>query len=637
MLDYTSPAAQVRVAGRSKLKLLTPVPYVGVLVGGAFVGYWETFSYFAPYDDTGFYIHSMRLFNEGHTLYDQVFTGYGPFLYELWAAVFGLAGRTLTSNSGGLAFVGLWLLTSLVLGVSCQRLTGRLAIGVIVQVLSFAVLNTMALEPMNANGVAVALFALALAVLSFLLPRRPRAALLTLGALVAALLLTKINIGGFAAIAVAYATVMALPALRRVRPLRWLAAIALVAVGPVVMTRNLTDGWAQRYAILAAAGALAVVLAADLPERSGISHPEDARRWVMWLLSGFAACAVLVVGIVLALGTSLGAFVQETVIVPTKLIHGYTSPLHAGAGVVLFAVGMVAAALIVRRLRARSSGTHRPGPLGAFGRILVALTMWFSILDHSLNFELAISLAWVAAIPSTRDAGGPRGRFVRLLLPSLAVLQALMAYPVAGAQLRFGSLLFVVCGAVCFADGWHDLEAWEAARGTADGIHRVRTTMGVIAALLAIVLAVQYVARPIESSRDIYADNQHLPIAGASRLRLPAAQVTTFTDITRLLRARCRSVITLPGMFSFNLWSRLPAPSGIAAEHFWNLFTHSEEQTALASARVAPGLCAVRSDGLAAVWDNGRPLPQKPLVRFIEREFTPIAQYESYVVAVRRI
>ncbi len=635
--------ASARVVNRRSLDRLAPLAYVIVLVGSAFAAYWAMFSEFAPYDDSGYFIHSIRLFSQGQPLYDRVFTDYGPFSYELWAAVFAIAGHTVSTDSGRLAVVGLWLLTSLVLGISCQRLTGRLALGVVVQALSFTVLIALNAEPMHASGVVCALFAATIALVSFVLPSRPRAAFLTLGALVAALGLTKVNIGGFAGIAVAYATVMALPALWRHDLLRWLAAAALVAVGPVLMWSNLTQQWAQNYAILAVAGGTALILVSDTSDATN-DVKEAASQWVVWLLTGFFACAAVVVGIVLALGTSLGALVRETVVVPMHQGNAFTLPISLTGDVIYWAVGAVAVAWVVRRMRARSGITHRPGLVGALGRVFAALGIWFSIVaadplnisPENANFALAIVLAWVAAIPSTRDDGSLQGRFARLFIPSLAVLQALMAYPVAGTQLMFGSLLFLVCGAICFADGWSDLEAWGSAQSIPDGALAPRTVMVALATALAVAFSFQYVERPMEFWGDAYATNPSLRIAGATRLHLPAARASALEQITALLRARCRSVITLPGLLSFNLWSGLPAPSGLTAEPFWHLLSASQELAALASARAATGLCAVRNDELAASWDNGKPPPQTPLVRFIDEEFTPIAQYEGYVVSVRR-
>jgi hypothetical protein len=634
----STPAARTGATAHFRLNPFVPLAYLAVLLGSAFAAYWAMFSQFAPYDDSGYFINSIRLFTDGQALYDRVWTDYGPFSYELWAAVFGLTGQTLTTDSGRLIVVGIWLVTSLLLGVSCQRLTGRLAIGVIVQIVSFNLLTALDKEPMHASGVVCVLLALIVAVVSFVLPGRPRAALLTLGALVAALTLTKVNVGGYAAIAVIYATVMTFPTLWRVTPLRWLAAAALVAIGPMLMAGNLSQRWTLEYATLAVAGGLSFVLVTDVAEDSADGDAESARRWMRWLLGGFGACAVLVIGIVLALGSSFSAFFQETVVTPLNQGHAFTVPINFNALYVVFGVGMIAVAWAIRRQRARSGREGQPELLGALGRILVALAIWLPIAlaRYRANFDLAITLAWVAAIPSTRDTDSLQSRFTRLFLPALAILQALVAYPVAGSQVKFGSLLFLVCGAVCFADGWSDLEAWGATTRTGYSARTLHRIMIGLAGTLAVALAFQSIVSPMRSFHKTYDAQPRLPIAGATRLHLPAAQVSALTHVTTLLRSRCKSVITLPGLLSFNLWSGRPAPSGLTAEPFWHLLSRAQERSALARAKVTPGLCAVRSNQLVAFWDSGTPLPQVPLVRFIEREFSPIARYRGYVVSVRR-
>jgi hypothetical protein len=649
--DITSPAhAPARSARRSgfdvshaQIEKLAPLVYLAVLLASAFAAYWAMFSEFASYDDSGFFIHSIRLFSEGRPLYNQVFTDYGPFSYEVWAAVFGLAGHTISTDSGRLAIVGLWLLTSLLLGVSSQRLTGRLTLGVIVQVLSFSVLTALNAEPMHASGMVCLLFAATVAVVSFVLPTRLRVAVFALGALVAALALTKINIGGFAAISVAYATVMALPSLQQIRALRWLAAAALVAVGPILMWPDLTQQWAQNYSIIAVAGTLAVVLTTELQRRGSSDDAAIAKRWLTWLIAGFALCAAIVVGVVLAAGTTLGAMWQEIVVLPTHQGTAFTLPISLSGDVVYWATGAVAAAWIARRLRATSPTANRPHVVGSVSRILASLAIWLSIVaadpldlsPENANFALAMVLAWVAAIPSTRDDGSRRTRFVRLFLPAFAVLEALQAYPVAGTQVMFGSLLLLVCGAVCFADGWADLEAWGANRDPFDGLRVPRTVMTATATALVVALAFAYVVRPLESWGNTYSGNSALPIPSATRLHLPASQVATFTQIVAVLQAHCDSLITLPGLLSFNLWSGLPAPSGLTAEPFWSLLSHTQERSALASAKAAPGLCAVHNEQLAENWDGGTPPPSTPLVSFIEHDFTPIGEYEGYVVSTR--
>jgi hypothetical protein len=143
------------------------------------------------------------------------------------------------------------------------------------------------------------------------------------------------------------------------------------------------------------------------------------------------------------------------------------------------------------------------------------------------------------------------------------------------------------------------------------------------------------VVNPARASRRLYNSEQPLPFAGATLLRLPGAEVRGYTNIVNTLRARCRSLITMPGMLSLNLWSGVPAPSGMTQEPWWAVLSPAQLRFALTRARAAKGLCLVRSDLLVAAWLVGRRLPQIPLVRFLEDDFSQIAQYGPYVIRIR--
>jgi hypothetical protein len=53
--------------------------------------------------------------------------------------------------------------------------------------------------------------------------------------------------------------------------------------------------------------------------------------------------------------------------------------------------------------------------------------------------------------------------------------------------------------------------------------------------------------------------------------------------------------------------------------------------------RVAPieDLCVIRHFGLVEFWRQGRPIPQRPLVRYIDERFTQVAVQGPFEVLVR--
>jgi hypothetical protein len=239
-------------------------------------------------------------------------------------------------------------------------------------------------------------------------------------------------------------------------------------------------------------------------------------------------------------------------------------------------------------------------------------------------------LAWVAALPSIRDMGTPRERLTRLLLPSVAILYCLLAYPVAGTQIRLSSILLVPCGGVCIADGWAELAAWEKAR---DGI--ATSLLPAMALALAIGTTFLYIVQPLAANRSQYRAGAALRVHGATRLHLPPAQGLPIDDVVALVRSRCRTLMSVPAMSSFNVWTGLPTPlPTIGAQPYWRELTYGQQVRLMRAAESSDRLCVVRNDGLVAVY-GGAPL-SSPIINYLSRDFRAIAQFPPYTVEVRR-
>ena len=73
-------------------------------------------------------------------------------------------------------------------------------------------------------------------------------------------------------------------------------------------------------------------------------------------------------------------------------------------------------------------------------------------------------LAWIVALPPAGPRPTPGMRFLRLMLPALAVAETLQAYPVPGSQLGIAAVSFVSVGALCLGDALTELRAWSEVR-----------------------------------------------------------------------------------------------------------------------------------------------------------------------------
>lgn len=604
-------------------------------------GYWLMFSQFAVYDDEGFFDYSVQLFASGHPMYNSVFSDYGPFYYLVFGGFFALIDHAVTTDAGRLIQLTLWILTTLGIGLIAHRLTGRLTVAVAALATTFALLNGATSEPMHASMLNDFMLMLMAATAVFGIPRRPDIALSVIGAIAAALLLIKINVGGYAIVGIAFAVVMAGGRLARFAPLRLSGIAAFTLVGPAVMAGKLNTEWARSYALLAVLSTLAITFVAG-PTRVGWTGRDGSERWPVLLIGGFVSALVVILAIVFALGTSPGELIDQILIVPSHQGSILVIPIVLGGQVIWWSLALAGLAWSWARLAGIGTAKGDQARLSdGLLRTVAGVAILLSLGDQSLFavspnavFSLAMPLAWVAALPSRRDPPGAAWRLTRLLIPSLAVTQALLAFPVAGTQLGYGSILLVLCGAMCLAEGWSELTAWNAR--VRAGAALAGPLLGTLFAVLAAGATWQYIIQPVWANRDQYSANTALKVKGATALRLSATQGGAIDRAVAQIRSHgCRTLISYPGMYSFDIWTGLPYVTALTGEQpYWRLLSYEQQFKVLQAAERSPGLCAIRNDALAATY-GGHP-ERSPVVKFIDKDFTPLAAANPYLVEVRR-
>ncbi|HWO46750.1 MAG TPA: hypothetical protein VNM41_01720, partial [Solirubrobacterales bacterium] len=236
-----------------------------------------------------------------------------------------------------------------------------------------------------------------------------------------------------------------------------------------------------------------------------------------------------------------------------------------------------------------------------------------------------LPFAWVALIPMPGDEGRDAG-FARLLLPPLAVLQALHAFPVAGSQVAWSTFLLIPVGALCVANG---------ARGLSHVLEgaRERRAIGAIAAVAAVVTMAVLVniqlRQPLDAYRAGYDGATPLALPGAEDVHLAPEEADLYRRVSRAVEANCSSLITLPGMNSFYFWSGLQPPTGYNATAWTTLFDDAHQQRVIDETSSIRGLCLLENEPLAAGWSAGE-IPDIPLVRYLHEGFRPVTTVENY-------
>jgi hypothetical protein len=603
----------------------------------AVAAYLAIFTQFASYDDEGTMLVTLKAFTHGDVLYRDIYTEYGPFYYELFGGFFSLTGSAVTNDASRSIVVVVWVSASLLFGLATQRLTGLLTLGVTGMLVAFATLGVLVNEPMHPQGLCVLLLGAFVLIVAREPGRRALLRAVVCGALIAALALTKINLGAFAIAAIALAAVLTLEPLQSRRWVRFPVVAAFLAMPVFVMGKELSQAWVRDLLAILFLATVAIVVAAwSVRPREGDDHG-PLSRWMLGAVAGFVLAFVASAGAILLMGTTpaslYNGIIGEALRVQAVLVLAFTMPPPAvDWGIVAVAV----AALVVWL---RSSGSTAPTIWPGLLRAAAGLTIWFSVARIALftvdpsagNPEaLPLALAWVAAIPPGGIVEAPYRRFLRVLLPALAVAEALQVYPVAGSQVGIAAIAFVPVGALCLADALTSLRTWSASR-PAGSRERLGTVVAVATIALAGVFAYNSVLQPAATNAVAYRHQPKLPIAGASLLHLPAPDVETYSALNDLIRShRCTTFIGYPSLNSLYLWSSIEAPLPTAPGAWADSLNRSRQQRIVDQMRSSPRPCVVRSDSRAQMWLQGAPPPDRPLVNYVLNDFHAVAQVGEY-------
>ena len=602
-----------------------------VALAAAVAAYLAIFTLFSPYDDEGTLLVTLKAFSQGEVLYRDVYSPYGPFYYELFGGFFALTGWSVTTDASRLLVIVVWVLTSGLFGLAVQRLSGRLLLGLIGMIVSFGILFVLVGEPMHPHGLSVALLGAFVLILASGPPRRLALAGGAAGALLAAVVLTKLNLGVYAVAAVPLAAVLTIEPLYRRRWLRWPVVVAFLAMPLAVVARDLSSEWAASLAALEILAGLAI-LAAAWPLRPQRGEGDGGMmEWLIAAACGFVAAFAAILIAILLTGPSLSDLYQGVVHDAMRVRDTNLNPFLSAPAAIDWGIAAVAAATLVSWLR--SSGEGRPSIWPGLLRGAAGLAIWFSI-DQNAPFSLspaagnpdslALVLAWVAAVPPAAAREHVYKRFLRVLLPALAVAETLQVYPVAGSQMRIAALMFVPVGALCIADGIASLRAWSADRGPLS-LERFAIVVGVAIVAVGAKFAVDDLARPIVTNAVVYRDQPSLPFPGAGLMHPPAEQAAEYERMAELLHAnRCTTFIGYPNVDSLYLWSGIDPPRPWAPGAWITALEASAQRPIVQQLRASPRPCAIRSEGLAALWLDGRPRPETPLVRYIFNRFAPV-------------
>jgi hypothetical protein len=604
----------------------------------AYVAYFPMHAQFQPYDDEGYWLVSLRSYQLHGSLYHDTFAQVGPLYYEFWSLVSAVTGLSVDTDTGRALTLVVWIVTSLIFGISVLLLTRRVLLGLMAQVLSYLLLLSLTAEPMEPAGLAHLFVALALLGVTIAYRGRWRLGMTMVGIFTAGAVLTKINVGLFMAGGVAYALIVCWPGdgLRRLR--RAVGGAVLLAVPVVLMAQIANREWVQHYLLIelfALAGLVAVIGFGRRPAR-----PVPITG-VLWCVGAGAATSVAVTFGVLVNGTSFRELVDGALLSQRGLAKVATIPLPSTTTDVV-----VAAIAAILALTVALTG-YVPG---ATARIAAGCWLCFCLVADIPTspitpsfpgdaFVLVAPFAWIALLPRSRAESALS--FERIAICAAGALGYLEAFPGAGSQRTWAHLLLVPVVLLCISDGVDMVTARLGHRAPGAARRYLASGLLVVVALVVFVPIGVPTAEFFSTARAQFYRQPPLDLPGAGTLRLPPAQVTTLRQVTGALEANCSSFESIPGVNSFYFFSGQQPPTGFNTTQWWKLLNGRQQQAAVTGLERTPRPCVLVVPWLITFWDaTGRDpeLERSPLMRFTRTHLVPFGafgppaeRYELYV------
>ncbi|MSU48085.1 MAG: hypothetical protein EXS37_03180 [Opitutus sp.] len=535
---------------------------------------------YAGYDDEGYMLLALRHYLSGLRLYDDVFSQYGPwpFVFHQLATFGGTI--PLTHELGRILTALQWTGGAVLCGLMVGRFSGRMSAGIVTTAAVFCLTWQTSVEPMHPGGhlmVLIAVAAWVAAELETARARRPGLAA-ALGALIALVMLTKINVGIFLAAAVAGAFgrfSQAGPARVR-RPFALVIGALVIALPWLLVGARCSEPWIFSLALLTSVANAALFWITPTDRDTPPTGRDLFAFLAGGMLAGTAVCLT-----VLARGTTVASLCQAVLIRPLTLPSKFTIPTTwpPSVWVVTAACGL----LVIRAgWEIRREGTPRP-----LTRRLILTIRGITLAGAALTFHLWASLDGIVtfteyglpllpAFVIPLNAVSAATNRLRWIVASIAALQILHLYPVTGSQRGWSIFLFVPVLVL----GWD--EACEVfatgPRGRTIGGRACRIGFAGLS-LIAVIQLAGIGWQRHQSSRP-------LDLPGAESLRLPEPQRLALRVLTLNASLHADLLFSVPGMGSFNLWSGVPAPTAQHATQWFWLLPATEQRRI--SDRLAP-------------------------------------------------
>jgi hypothetical protein len=614
-----SPALRSLVSGLAVALLLAALVATGA---------WMLFSNLALYDDEGYILISARNYFVHGQLYEAVYSQYGPAFYVMTDAFQHLLNAPVDNTSARALTLAFWLGTALCCAALVQRQTSSRGLSFVTLATTFLYLYFITDEPFHPGSLVIFVLSLSLLATTELITRdRLKTFAVVAGATGAILLLAKVNVGVFYLAALgAWALLHSAPdRLQRIAGV--VATTTLVVLAAGLMHTLWHESWVQIYLALFTCGAIALVTALDRVVLFRATHA------ALFAAAG-AGVGILILTAVWLRGTTLQGLLDGVLLGPLRHPNNYSYPVDWRPSSLLIAGLSLGLALALPWLRRRFSPASVDRVIVALRVILaVGLLAGFALLMEArvigAIFSYVAPLIWIWVIPLSGVANSRKFLAARGLVAAVLLVQYLHAYPVGGSQESWGTFLFWPLAAL----GLGETFLWAALPENHRAFfHRWWPALGT-AVLLVVVAKVGWTAHTAHARYTARAD---LGLPGASHIRLPESYRTAYPLLALNAVVHADQLFSLPGMFSFNLWTGLPTPTLKNTTLWFTLLNDTEQAAIIRSIEATPRTCVIVQESLVELMTAGQ-VPMRGLLHnYLKNNFIAAFRVEGFSFLVRR-
>jgi hypothetical protein len=572
-------------------------------------------SYFAWYDDEGFMLMTLRQYTTGLPLYDKMYTEYGPFYYVFHSALFRFAGWTVTHDH--IRWITIFLCVAIAaVWAACVWMWSRSIFWTTTALLATAVvLRLLNREPGHPQTLVLLFYGVAFMAASAYRKFPSPWIFAIIGAASASLALTKINVGVFMCAALAVVVTSCLPADAISRTAAVFVRLCCIALPAVLMYRHFMTPSAVIQCLIYTFGIFATL---HIVKRN--ARPELTWSAVFWTVAGFSA---VILGTVIAIvlhGTSLQGVLNGILLVPLRFSQGIAFQSISQTPTLIAALA-VASTLFY----ARSS--LKPRQFSKLQAAVAGIVIVLTVISPPMGAAMAPAVVFIFLPRPGGAFWESRFRLSLSFVGVAACMSVLMAYPVTGSQLSVAATIVLLSAFGALLQGIGPF-----VRNIAPPEIRLPYWERAVCALMLIVV-IGIGARTLAARPTVVRSDRHLP--NAQLIELSNEDYEVLSELTMLVSSHCETLVTIPGMNSFHIWSGLPHPNGFIVSATMVLFDDSAQDRLKKDFLASRRPCVIFNPELM-VWGAAfRPSrPSQPFIDLVKNELVQVYSRRGYEIRV---